>query len=368
MRKGEGQSDYFLLGIIGLLVFAGFVALSSASVVLSQEHFGNTTYYLKHQLLYGLGVGSVAFFASQAIPYSFWKKVSLPILLSTLLLLSLVFIPGIGYGAGGAHRWIRIAGFSFQPSEFIKLGFLLYLATWFESRRHNLQLTSYGFIPFALMLGVVSLLLVAQPDIGTLGVIVCIAMSQFFIAGGTFKHVGMLIVGAGLALVILVALRPYRWDRIQAFLDPTVEPLGIGYQINQSLIAIGSGGILGKGLGHGVQKFHYLPEAMGDSIFATIGEEFGFVGALLLIALYALFAWRGILIASRAPDTFGRITAVGITAWVFGQASINIGAMTGILPLTGLPLPFVSYGGTALIATLAASGILLNISKHTVHV
>ncbi len=364
MVSAAHKPDYVLIGTTAILLLYGLVALSSASAVLSQEHFDTTGYYLRHQLLYGLGGGVLIFLVAQAIPYTFWQRIALALLLVTIFALTIVFAPGVSYSYGGATRWIKAGGFSFQPSELVKLAFLLYLAAWLGARKAHIERFSYSFMPFAIMLGLIALLLVLQPDIGTLGVIVVMALSQYYIAGGTIRHLGIGVLAGLVILGGLIYLQPYRINRIKAFINPNEDPLGKSYQINQAMLAIGSGGVWGRGLGHGIQKYHYLPEAMGDSIFASIGEEFGFVGTTALVLLLFIWAYRAISISARAPDTFGKLVAAGIAAWVFWQAFINMGAMTGILPLTGIPLPFISYGGTSLLALAAASGILVNISKH----
>ncbi len=365
IHNARHKPDMILIVLTGMILLIGLAVLTSASAVISQKHFGQTTYYITHQLLYGLGIGIVCFIAASSIPYTFWERAAIPLMIVSLFLLFIVFLPQFGVKIGGAQRWIRISHYSFQPSEFAKLAFLFYLAAWFAGRSAHIRKFSYGFLPFLIMVICISVLLGSQPDIGTLAVILLIAISQYFIAGGKIRHITTLgiILAAGLAFIVY--LQPYQQDRIRTFLDPENDPLGIGYQIKQSLIAIGSGGISGKGLGHGVQKYEYLPEAMGDSIFSTLGEEFGFIGAASLVILFTLWAYRGIRIALHSKALFPKLTAVGITMWIFGQTFIHIGALTGIMPLTGIPLPFVSYGGTSLISILSATGVLINISAYT---
>lgn len=301
------------------------------------------------------------------IDYRKLKKLALPFLAVSVILLLLVFIPGLGAGYGSAKSWINILGMSLQPSEIVKLTFLIYLAAWLGPKRggREMQDTGTSFIPFIIVFGVIVLLMVLQPDIGTLSVIAIISLIVYFAAGAPLSHLGW-ITGGGIALfLLLIKIAPYRTARLVTFLHPELDPQGIGYQINQALLAIGSGGIFGLGLGLSRQKFQYLPEVAGDSIFAIIAEELGFIFIILFITALIFLAIRGFKIAKNAPDGFGRLLAIGITSWFVLQSFVNIGAMAGILPLTGIPLPFVSYGGTALTICLAAAGIMANISKYS---
>lgn len=283
----------------------------------------------------------------------------------SMALLILVFIPGIGSKIYGANRWLQIGAFSFQPAEMLKLSLIIYLAAWLESRGERIKDFFEGLVPFLTIIALISFLLVKQPDIGTLGAVVMIAISMFFVSGSKISHMFLMASGGLAALYIVIKTESYRMNRLLVFLHPELDPRGIGYQINQALLAIGSGGILGVGLGKSMQKFNYLPEPVGDSIFAIIGEELGMIGCLILIVLFVIVAVRGLRIAKNAPDVFAKLMAVGITAWIFFQAFINIAAITGLIPLTGIPLPFISYGGTSIIFLMAGIGILLNVSKHT---
>ena len=358
--------DFVLLIICGILVLAGILILASVSSSFSLQRTGTSFYFLNHQLLLGLLpgllLGAVAFF----VPLSVFKKWSFPLLLFSIVLLALVFVPGIGEKIGGAHRWIYLGPFSFQPSEFLKLTFILYMASWLaghasSSKRESLKQT---LVPFAAIMATVSMFLILQPDVGTLGVIASTGLAMYFLGGTPVWHT-FALVGLGFAsLAVLVVTKPYRWHRLEVFFDPSFDPLGKGYQINQALIGIGSGGLFGTGLGLSYQKFGSLPEPISDSIFAVFAEETGFVGSILLILLFAAFLWRVFTIAKRVPDKFASLAASGIGIWIFVQASVNIAAMLGLVPLTGIPLPFISYGGSALFSELIAMGILLNISKH----
>ncbi len=347
-----------------MLLGIGIVCLSSASAVISYQKFGTPNYYLMHQVLFGLVPGLFLFYLTSRIDYHYWRRFSVPLLVASIFLLFLVFVPGIGFGYGGAHRWIHLGSFLFQPSEIMKLTFLLYLATWLSNRgAKNVKDFSYGFLPFILLTGIITSLIILQPDMGTMAVIGAIAFTMYFMGGAALPHLALAAAGATTLLLLLIHSASYRFKRFTTFLHPELDPLGIGYHINQALLAIGSGGIFGRGFGHSRQKFAYLPEVTGDSIFAIIAEEMGFVFALFLIGLFVFIAVRGLDIARRAPDDFGRLLAIGVVAWIIFQALINIAAMLALLPLTGIPLPFVSYGGSALIVSLTAVGILVNVSR-----
>ncbi|QQG45292.1 MAG: putative lipid II flippase FtsW [Candidatus Sungiibacteriota bacterium] len=360
-----GSADKPLFYTTIALLTGGLLVLASASMVISQKNFGTASYYTLRQLLYGAGVGTLALLVFSHLPYRTWKKLALPLMTVSFLLLALLFMPELSYSSGGARRWLMVGFLSFQPSEILKLAFIVYLASWLDARRDELKSVSYGLIPFALMLAIVGVFLVMQPDIGTLGVIVATAFILYFLGGGRSAQIASLSVFGLILFYLLVQLTPYRMARILVFLNPGLDPKGIGYQINQALIAIGSGGFWGLGFGKGLQKYNYLPEPIGDSVFAIFAEEMGFLGSVLLIALLTLFLWRGLLIAKRAPDIFGKLLAAGLSIGIMVQAFINMAAISGLLPLTGIPLPFLSYGGTSLAITLASVGILLNISKYT---
>lgn len=361
------RADYLLIGIIAALVGYGVLILSSASAVLSQDRFGTPYGFLQRQLV-SLAVGVVVFFVVQRIPYGTWKRFAPLFLIVSVVLLVLVFVPNVGLSYLGARRWIEfgwgLLSISLQPAELVKLTFILYLAAWLEAKRDDIRRVSQGVIPFAIVLGILAILIVLQPDLGTLVVIAAVGVSMYAVSGARIGHLGALLAVGALSLLAAVRVAPYRTARLFAFLNPGADPQGIGYHISQSLIAIGSGGIWGRGLGHSVQKFNYLPEPMGDSIAAILAEELGFVGLTVLVVLFLLFVLRGLTIAKRAPDRFGRFVAVGIVAWLGLQAFINLAAVSGLVPFTGIPLPFVSYGGSSLVTALAAVGILVNISKY----
>jgi cell division protein FtsW len=362
----EKQIDTTLLSVVGLLLIFGLVMISSAGVIYSQTRFGDEYFFFKRQLFYGVMPGLVALFLASKMDYHVWKKFAVPMFFLAIILLILVFVPEIGSRVYGASRWLKLGPLSFQPSEMAKLSVILYLAAWLESRgTHRIKDFFEGLVPFLGIMGVIAFLIMKQPDTGTLGVIVIASCAIFFISGAKISHLGA-IMGLGLlSLGILIKIEPYRFNRILTFLDPQSEPQGIGYQINQALIAVGSGGFFGVGIGKSSQKFNYLPEPVGDSIFAVIGEEVGMIGCVLLVGLFVALAIRGLKIAKNAPDEFGKLVAVGITAWIVAQAFINISANIALVPLTGIPLPFISYGGTSLMFLLTSVGILLNISKQS---
>ncbi|OGZ98544.1 MAG: cell division protein FtsW [Candidatus Sungbacteria bacterium RIFCSPHIGHO2_02_FULL_47_11] len=357
--------DKPLLYITLALLVGGLLILASASMVTAQNNFGTAFYYVLRQILLGGLIGIAALVFTSIVPYTVWRKVALPAMLVSFVLLALLFIPEISYSSGGARRWLQFGPVSFQPSEFLKFSFIIYLASWLDARREELKSISYGLIPFSLMLAIVGVFLIMQPDIGTLGVVVITAGFLYFIGGSRISQIlGLGFLGIA-AFYLVIRAAPYRLSRILVFLNPGLDPLGIGYQISQAFIAIGSGGFWGLGFGRSVQKYNYLPEPIGDSIFAIFAEETGLLGAALLIALFMFFLWRGLAIARGAPTVFGKLLAAGLSIGIMTQAFINMAAISGLLPLTGIPLPFVSYGGTSMMMTLASIGILLNISRYS---
>jgi cell division protein FtsW len=351
---------YFLL----LLAF-GLAMLFSASAVISQEKTGKSYYYFLHQLIYGGALGLIAFWICQKINYKFWKKISLLIFFAALALCVLVFVPQLGYSHAGAQRWIIAGPISFQPAEFLKLAFIVYLAAFLSKREVQKEVIN-TLLPFILMIGLITGLMTLQTDLGTLGLIVIIGFLLYFLSGAKILHLIIILLCYGMAFFCLIQFFPHRVARLITFFNPSTDPQGISYQINQALLAIGSGGIFGRGLGHSIQKYNYLPEPMGDSIFAILAEEIGFIGSIIFLALIILIIYKGLRIAKKTPDDFGKLLACGIVLWFGVQIIINISAISGLIPLTGIPLPFVSYGSSALIITLAGAGILVNISKHIV--
>jgi len=276
-----------------------------------------------------------------------------------------VFIPGLGNEYGTARSWLNIFGFSFQPSEIAKLTFLIFLAGWIQNKGHE-AISSFfgGFLPFMGYLGIIAVLIALQPDLGTLMIIVFMSVLVYFVAGARISHLSYMGLAGLSAIAFLVVKNEYVRKRVLVFLHPLSDIQNTGYQLHQSFLAIGSGGLFGKGLGKSEQKFFYLPEVSSDSIFAIIAEELGFAAVSLLIMLFIVLLFRGVRIALRAPDPFGRFLGLGIITWIISQAFLNIAVMIGLAPLTGIPLPFISAGGTSLAVSLAAMGILVNISRH----
>lgn len=358
------KPDYKFLGIFGAIVLIGLAVLASASAVEGVERFDDGYYFLKHQLVNGVLPGIILFFIFSKIDYHLIKKIA-PIALGiTIFFLVLVLIPGIGVSFGGARRWINVFGlFNFQPSEVIKISFLVYLASWLSTKQNEIKKAKNIFIAFVFLLVIVSLLLMLEPDLGTLSVIIAFSFVMYFIAGGKMSHIGIIlgIMAVGLALMILI--EPYRFDRFSVFLHPELDPKGIGYHVNQAMMAVGSGGILGLGYGHSRQKYNFLPEVTSDSIFAIMAEELGLIVVIGILFLFLNFLLRGINIARSAHDDFGKLLGAGIVAWIGYQTLAHIGANIALVPLTGVPMPFFSYGGTALVSLFAAIGIMANISK-----
>jgi cell division protein FtsW len=357
----SSSPDYPFIAFLIVLVVFGLVMLTSASSDVSQARFGDSYYNLKHQVLYGLLPGLVGFFFAFFIDHQIWKKWGLPLLVGSIVLLLLVFSP-LGFKAYGAERWLSIGGFSFQPGELVKMTFLIYMAAWISKNQARSKSLTEGFIPFLILLAGVLVPLVLQPSTTTAALILLAALAMYFTAGAKIKFLFSVAIIAALAVVSLIFITPYRMQRVVGFLNPASDPLGKTYQINQSLIAIGSGGIWGVGYGRSTTKLHYLPEPIGDSVFAVIAEELGFVGSVALIFFFLLFIWRGLAIARAAPDLFARLLGIGFMTIVGLQTFVHIGANSGLIPLTGVPLPFISYGGTALAVLLTMSGLIVNIS------
>lgn len=365
-RKAGHEPDKLLILDVGLIVVAGLILLSSVSAVSAYSQFGSSYYYLNHQLI-GVVIGGFLFFFLSRIDYHVWRKYGFLFLIISILFLVLVFIPGLSAKYGTAQSWINVGGFSLQPSEFVKIFFLIYLVAWLERRKDKLSQINEGILPFLLVLGVIAALMLMQPDLGTLFIIAATSFLVYFIGGGKKFHLAVIFIFGSLFLALVVNFYPYQMDRIKCWSAPDFDSRDTCYQVNQSLIAVGSGGILGKGLGQSRQKFMYLPEVTSDSIFAVIAEEIGFIFSSLFIFLYLFLFYRGALIAKRAPDNFGKLLAVGVVVWIAVQTILNIGGMINLIPMTGVPLPLVSYGGSAIVAALIALGILVNISKQTVN-
>jgi cell division protein FtsW len=365
LQSGEHEPDKSLIAAVMVLLIFGLVLLFSASSVVSYARYGNTYFYFLNQLT-AIGIGLAAFFIVSKIDYRVWRKYAFLFLIFSIVLLTLVFVPGIRSEYGTARSWINLFGHSFQPAELVKLSFLIYLATWLEAKKGDLNSFSDGIVPFLFILGIISLLMLAQPDLGTLFIIAFTAMMVFFVGGGKIKHIFLVVVFAGLLLFLMLSMKSsYQSDRFKCLKDPSYSAQDKCYQINQSLIAVGSGGWFGRGLGQSRQKFMYLPEVWGDSIFSIASEEMGFIFSSLLLLLFLFIFYRGLMIASSAPDLYGQTLATGIVVWLAVQTFLNIGGMINLIPMTGVPLPFISAGGSAILSALIAMGILVNISKQT---
>jgi cell division protein FtsW len=357
--------DLLLLLVILALVGFGILMVASASSVLGIDLRADPHAFAKRQFFYGILPGLTALIVAVNIPYGLLKKIVVPLLAVVILLLVLVFVPGLQGFYGGAARWVRVGPLSIQPAELAKLSLILYLAALLAGREARHGHVREALLPFLITVGVVAVLIAAQPDIGTLVVVTGASLFMYALAGAPWSHLVSIVIFSSATLLALVRAAPYRVARFITFLRPEADPTGIGYQIQQALLAIGSGGIWGLGLGRSRQKFRYLPEPAGDAIFSIASEELGFLRITLFLLLYAFLIIRGYQIARSAPDAFGRFVAAGITSWFFVQMTVHIGANMALLPLTGIPLPFVSYGGSALVTAMAGAGILLNMSRYS---
>ena len=355
--------DYVFMAVTLFLLVFGLIMLTSASSDLGRARFGDSYYYLKHQLVYGVGAGFLGFIVGYFIYYRVWEKISVVLLALSLISLILVFTP-IGFEAYGAERWLNIFGVTIQPGELLKLTFLIYLASWIGKNTLRSKSFSKGFLPFIFLVGVVIALLLAQPATSTAAIIFIASVLMYFSGGAKLKFIFLGGAVCIATLTLIVYLTPYRLSRITSFLDKNIDELGSTYHINQALNAIGSGGIAGVGFGQSTTKLKYLPEPISDSIFAVVGEELGFIGSLALVLLFLFFIMRGFRIAKNAPDKFSQLLVIGFTSLIGIQAFVNMAAISGVIPLTGVPLPFISFGGTALAVFLTMSGIIANISKY----
>ena len=355
--------DKLFLSLTIVLILTGLFVFSSASLgLLAREGIEFSAVILNQ--LFGLFIGTIVMVIAMYIPPRVLHKYAYHLFGAAALLTLLVYIPGVGSTHGGASRWIDLGAVTLQPAETLKLGFVLAFAAWITMVKQHTRSWKHGVLPLCVLLGICALLLVFQPDLGTFLVIAATGMGMFIAGGGKWRHVTTIAGGAAGVLLVLGLAFDYVQRRLLTFIDPAADALGAGYQIQQSLIAIGSGQWFGRGFGQSVQKFNFLPEPVGDSIFAVFAEEWGFIGACFLIALFLAFALRGFKIAGSATTIFGAMVTVGIVLLITIQSFINIAAMLGIFPLTGMPLLFVSQGGTALMITMGAVGIILSISRN----
>ncbi len=364
--------DYGIALVVTILLAIGLVMMYSVSPILSHKLVGNTdlNYYFANQIKYVV-LGVVVLIGTTAIPYTVWRLWAPRLLIAAILGLVALMVPGLAQSSHGATRWIQLGPVSVQPAEILKIALILYLAVWFE--RHQNEVKSFwdGVVPFSIMVGAACFVIVVlQRDMGTMMVLALATIGMFYAAGMRLRHLALILGGSAMAGWAAIALFPHRLSRLATFFDPRCSDpkyaLDSSLHVCQALLGVGSGGILGLGLGHSIQVYGYLPEAANDSIFAIIAEEFGMIGSLAIIGLFGVLVYRGLKVAKASPDMFARLVATGISLWMLFQAIINIGAMLSLVPLTGIPLPFISYGGTSLVVSLFGAGILLNISKYTV--
>lgn len=362
------RPDYLLAILVLVLIAIGLVMIYSTGWITVLKQTGGSSdvnsFFYKQLVSFGLGI--VCWFFASRVRYTFWQKYASVFFYASLAMMFLVLVPGIAVKTNGASRWVDLGPINFQPVEFFKLGLILFVAAWIEKNRVNINKPIEGLLPILGVLIVsIGLTVILQKDMGSASVLTVAVLSMYFVSGVSIKMfaaaVGVIVAGG----VTLVATSRYRLARYITFLNNSDDPTGAGYHINQALIALGSGGLFGRGLGKSLQAYGYLPEATNDSIFAIIGEEFGFVGCSVIIGIFFTLLWRGYRIIRDAPDDYAKLVATGIVAWIGFQAFFNIAAMLGIIPLTGITLPFISYGGTSIVALLIAIGILQNISRYT---
>lgn len=359
----HGKIDRPLLFLLTTLVFGGFLIFSSAAFgLLARGQSGMSSVVFNHLVL-GIGLGITCLTILSIIDYRQWRYAAPYLFVAALVATALVFVPQIGFSHGGGTRWLDIFGLSVQPSEALKITAVLLVAAYFGAKRGRAESFLWGLGGFLAIITIPAIILFLQPNIGTLSIICVSTFVVYITAGAKWRDIGIAIAIALICLASILFFKPHARDRVMTFINPSKNSQDSGYQIRQSLIAIGSGQLLGRGFGQGIQKFTYLPEPMGDSIFAVAAEELGFVGAVIIIVMFLALALRGFGIATQAPDFFGALLAVGISTYLVGEAFINIAAMLGVAPLTGVPLTFVSQGGSAMLVSLASAGILLNISR-----
>jgi cell division protein FtsW len=362
-ERAAAPSGYLLLlAVVTVLCVIGLVMVLSSSSVESLRNYGSAWLFFKRQLLW-LAVGTAALVVTARIDYRTWRKFTVPMLAGCAGLLVLVLVPNVGIAVSGSSRWLGFGSFRIQPSEFAKMAVLLFLADLLARRGDRMDDTHQTLRPVLMTFGAIAVLVMLQPDMGTTLVLGCIVMSLLFVAGTPLRHIGVVGAGAVVGAFLLGMAEPYRRARMMSFLDPWKDAANTGYQVSQSIVGLADGGITGVGLGASRAKWGFLPNAHTDFIFTIIGEEMGLIGSALVLLLFVGVAFLGVRTAVHAPDRFGMLLAAGVTAWVAGQAFINIGAVIGMLPVTGVPLPFVSFGGSSLVILMAAVGVLLNVAR-----
>ncbi len=355
--------DYVLFLVVLALLGLGIVMVYSASAILATERFRDPYFFLKKQCFWAL-LGLGVLWSVMTVDYRRWRPFVLPLLVGAFALLVLVLVPPFGHAINGTRRWLRWGPVSFQPTELAKLALVLYLADFLTRRQARIGSFVEGVLPPLLVTGAAAGLVLLQPDLGSSVALVAVVLCMLFLAGTRPQHMAVIGLSAVPVVVVAVTGASYRLRRIFAFLDPWADPRGAGFQIIQSYLALGGGGLLGRGLGESKQKLFYLPEPHTDFVFAILGEELGFVGAVFTVGLFGLVLWRGIRVGLRVTDSFGALVAFGVTAMLSTQALVNLGVVVGLLPTKGLPLPLVSFGGSSLLIAMAGVGILLNISQH----
>lgn len=356
--------DNFFLGIVITLVVIGFVIFVSASLGILAKNSAQFTSIVFKQVFLGIILGLLSCFILSKIDYKIFKKYAFPIFIFSIIIALLVFVPGLGTNLNTfARRWISLFGLTFQPVAVLNIGFIIYWAAWLSAMKEKIKTFRYGFLPMILIFGILGAVLLNQPDTDAFLILCMTGITMFIVSGGKIKYVGILAFLALVVVAVLAFTRPYIMSRIETYLDPSSNSQTSGYQIQQSLIAVGSGQMFGRGLGQSIQKYKFLPESISDTIFAVVGEEFGFFGCFLIIGLFVLFVFRGFRIAIRAPDQFGGLLVVGIVILILLQSFTNIASVLGVIPFSGLPLAFFSQGGTAMLFTLLEIGIILNISR-----
>ena len=357
------RPDMWLFGAAVILLSAGVVMVYSASAIVAADRFRDPYFFLKKQVFWAL-LGAGGLWLALRVDYRRLERFVLPTLIVASVLLVLVLVPPIGQAINGTRRWIRLGPVSFQPAELAKLALVLYLAAFLARKREALEDFRRGLLPPLVVSGALAALVLLQPDLGNCVTLVALTFALLYLAGSPVRHLGWALAPALPLVALAVWVAPYRIRRVTAFIDPWSDPRGSGFQIIQSWLAFGNGGLVGQGIGASRQKLFYLPEAHTDFIFAVIGEELGFLGAVAIVLLFTVLVWRGLRVGLRAPEPFGAYLALGITMLIATQTLVNLGVVTGLLPTKGLPLPFISFGGSALVMTMTSTGMLLNISQH----
>lgn len=354
--------DVRLLFPVLFLVGIGVVMVYSASSAIAAKSYGNSYLFLKKQAVFALA-GAAILIVCRYVPYRWYRPSTYPLLILALALLAAIHIPGIGIEAGGATRWLRLGPVTFQPSELARLILILYLAYSLDRKQAHIKVFSIGYVPHMVVLAMFTVLIITQPDFGSVVILATITWIMLFVGGVRVIYLMMTFLMLLPAAYYMLIHAAYRLKRLMSFLDPWQYPSAEGYQIIHSMMAFGTGGLWGTGVGKGYQKLFYLPEPHTDFIFSVIGEELGLVGVVIILGLYGLILWRGIGIARGASDTYGSFLALGLTVGIVLQVCVNMGVALGLLPTKGLTLPFLSYGGTSLLVNMAAIGILMNIGS-----